>query len=134
MALPLPVIALLLSVHLGAMAYGFLAPAGHRARPVLTVLLLGIGLTAMPLGLGAVLFGQAQVGTVLVWAGVLFFTAAARLLRVPPPPRGGEGGDGGGGDPPDDPATGPGGPGADWEAFDRERAAWDREQPLAPAG
>jgi hypothetical protein len=138
MALPLPIISALLLVHLGAMAYGFVAPPGHRARPVLTVLFLGLGMTAFPLGLGAVVIGRPQLGTVLVWGGVLCFTAAARLLRVPPPPRrddeGGDDDGGGGGDPPGDPATRPGGPGLDWDAFDRERSGWERDRPLTPAG
>lgn len=135
MALPLPVILLLLVVQVGALVMGFTGPPGSRLRPFLTTLLLGTGLVLLPLGLGAVVIGEPRTGTLLVWAGVLLFACSARLLRAPETPRDDhrEDEDGGGGPRrPEPPPEEPGGPGLDWDAFDRERAGWSR--PRTPAG
>ena len=60
----------------------------------------------------------------MVWCGVLLFACSARLLRAPEQRRPDDGeDDGGGGGPggPQPPPDAPGGPGLDWDAFDRER-------------
>lgn len=132
--MPLPILALLLAVQVGALVMGFTGPPGSRMRPALTILLLGTGLVLLPLGLGAVAIGASRTGTLMVWSGVLLFACSARLLRAPEPPRpdesGGDDGRGPGG--PDAPPQEPGGPGLDWEAFDRERAGWSGAR--SPAG
>ncbi len=134
MALPLPILVLLLVVLVGALVMGFTGPPGSRMRPLLTIMLLGVGLVLFPLGLGAVVIGEPRTGTLMVWMGVLLFSCAARLLRAPEhrpddgEDEGGGGGPGGPGPPPD----APGGPGLDWDAFDREREGWTR--PRMPAG
>ena len=134
MALPLPIVVLLLLVQVGALVMGFFGPPGGRMRPLLTILLLGTGLVLLPLGLGAVAIGESRMGTLMVWSGVLLFACAARLLRAPEPRRPDDGEDDGGGGPggPGIPPDGSGGPGPDWEAFDREREDWAGGR--APAG
>jgi hypothetical protein len=134
MALPLPIVVLLLVVQVGALVMGFTGPPGSRVRPALTILLLGTGLVLLPLGLGAVAIGEPRTGTLMVWIGVLLFACAARLLRAPEHRPDDEDDEGGGGGPggPQPPPDAPGGPGLDWDAFDREREGWGR--PRTPAG
>jgi hypothetical protein len=83
-------------------------------------------------GLGVVAVGDPQAGTLMVWAGVLLFASAARMLRGPDAGQDddGEGPGGGGGPGPSGPRDGPRGPAVDWDAFDRERESWTR----SPAG
>jgi hypothetical protein len=134
MALPLPIVALLLVLQVGALVLGFVGPPGSRVRPLLTILLLGTGLVLLPLGLGAVAIGEPRTGTLLVWCGVLLFACSARLLRAPEPrrPEDGEDDEGGGPGGPQPPPDAPGGPGLDWDAFDREREQWSGGR--TPAG
>jgi len=128
--MPLPIVVLLLVVLAGAVAVGFLGAPGGRARPLATVTLLGLGLVLLPLGLGAVVIGRPETGTLMVWGGVLLFSCAARFLRAPEHGDGDdeedEGGGGGGG--PKDPDPDPGGPTFDWDAFDRQREGWGTER------
>ena len=128
--MPLPIVLVLLAILAGALAVGFFAKPGGRVRPLVTVALLGLGLVLLPLGLGAVVIGQAETGTLMVWAGVLLFSCAARFLRAPEHGDGDdeedEGGGGGGG--PKDPKPDPGGPTFDWDAFDRQREGWGKER------
>ncbi len=101
MVMPLPIVLVLLAVLAGALAVGFLGAPGGRMRPLMTVVLLGLGLVLLPLGLGAVVIGRPETGTLMVWAGVLLFSCAARFLRAPERGDGDdeedEGGGGGGG-------------------------------------
>ena len=128
--MPLPIVIALLAILAGAVAVGFLGKPGGRMRPLMTVTLLGLGLVLLPLGLGAVVIGRPETGTLMVWAGVLLFSCAARFLRAPEHGDGDdeedEGGGGGGG--PHDPRPEPGGPTLDWEAFDRQREGWGAER------
>ena len=130
MAMPLPIVLLLLVVLAGALLVGFLGAPGGRMRPLVTVVLLGLGLVLLPLGLGAVVIGQPETGTLMVWAGVLLFSCAARFLRAPEhgdnDDEEDEGGGGGGG--PQGPKPDPGGPTFDWDAFDRQRENWGSER------
>jgi hypothetical protein len=127
--MPLPIVLLLFLVLAGALAAGFLGSPGGRMRPLMTMLLLGLGLVLLPLGMGAVVIGRPEAGTLMVWAGVLLFSCAARLLRAPEPRQDDEDeDDGGGGGGPHDPPPDPGGPSLDWEAFDRQREGWGTER------
>ena len=130
MQMQLPIVLVLLAVLVGAMIAGFRGAPGGRMRPLVTVVLLGLGLVLLPLGLGAVVIGRPETGTLMVWAGVLLFSCAARLLRAPERGEGDdeedEGGGGGGG--PKAPEPGPGGPTFDWDAFDRQREGWGTER------
>ena len=130
MQMQLPIVLVLLAILAGAMIAGFLGAPGGRMRPLVTVVLLGLGLVLLPLGLGAVVIGRPETGTLMVWAGVLLFSCAARLLRAPERGEGDdeedEGGGGGGG--PKGPEPGPGGPTFDWDAFDRQREGWGTER------
>ena len=105
--MPLPILIVLLVVLVGSLVMGFTGPPGRRVRPLLTILLLGVGLVLFPLGLGAVVIGEPRTGTLLVWMGVLLFACAARLLRAPEHrPDDGEDDEGGGGPPGPGPAPG----------------------------
>jgi hypothetical protein len=132
MLLPVPAVVGLLTLMVSALVYGFFGSPARRPRPLLTMLLLGLGLLTVPFGVGALVIRAPEVGLLVVSAGVLLFAGAAHLLRAP----GGEGGDdedGGGGGPrrPTDPDEGPGGLSVDWDAFDRERDAWEPDRPRA---
>jgi hypothetical protein len=128
--LPLPAVVALLTLMISALVYGFAGSPARRRRPLLTLLLLGLGLLCLPFAVGALVIRAPELGLLVVCAGVILFALAARLLRAP----GGDGGDdegGGGGGPrrPTDPDEGPGGVPVDWDAFDRERETWSSDHP-----
>jgi hypothetical protein len=134
LVLPLPVVLAVLALLATALVYGFAGPPARRQHPVVTVLLLGLGLLSLPFGVGALVVRHPVVGMSVVSAGVLLFAGAAHFLRAQDGGGGDEPGGGGEGGPrrPTGPDRGPGGLSVDWDAFDRERAGWSADdRPLS---
>jgi hypothetical protein len=108
---------------------GFAGPPAPARHPAITRLML---LAAAALYVGAtstLLGGHEQLAAVLAMMGVEVACACAWLARA----RDDGGGGGGGGRRGDGGRPLPGGPGIDWEAFDRARMEWERPRTPAPA-
>ena len=120
MVMPLPFTAGLLTLMSAAVAWGFAWRPARRPRPLAIVVSLAAGVAALAVGLASTVLDHPRAGMMVVAGGVCLLAVAAHLLRAPDE---GPGGD----DQPPEPAVPPPAPdGLDWEAFDRERARWER--------
>jgi len=104
---------------------GFAGPPASARHPVAARLLLLAAAALYAGATGVLVAGREVPAAVLAVAGVEAACASAWLARG----RGDDGGGGGGGGSRDDGGRPlPGGPGIDWDAFDRARLEWERER------